>query len=109
MNTLKLTLNKKWFEMILSGEKTEEYREIKDHWKTRLTDQKKIWARPPHQWKFKTFDVVEFRNGYSKTAPMIRIECLGIILGNAKPEWSDNWEAMVFIIQLGEIIETKHI
>ena len=32
MNTLHLTLNKKWFDMILSGEKTEEYREIKPYW-----------------------------------------------------------------------------
>jgi hypothetical protein len=29
---LYLTLKKKWFDMILSGEKKEEYREIKEHW-----------------------------------------------------------------------------
>lgn len=32
MSTLKLTLKKKWFDMIASGEKKEEYREIKPYW-----------------------------------------------------------------------------
>jgi hypothetical protein len=36
---LKLTLNKKWFDMILSREKKEEYREVKWHWIKRLTNQ----------------------------------------------------------------------
>ena len=33
---LSLTLQKKWFDMILSKEKKEEYREVKDHWMTRI-------------------------------------------------------------------------
>lgn len=33
---LKLTINKEWFSRILSGEKTEEYREIKPYWVARL-------------------------------------------------------------------------
>ena len=32
MRVLHLTLKKKWFDMILSGEKKEEYREIKSYW-----------------------------------------------------------------------------
>ena len=31
MSTLHLTLKKQWFDMILSGEKTEEYRDIKPY------------------------------------------------------------------------------
>lgn len=34
---LTLTISKKWFDMILSGEKTEEYLEIKPYWIKRLT------------------------------------------------------------------------
>lgn len=34
--TLTLSLKKKWFDMIASGEKTEEYREIKPYWEKRL-------------------------------------------------------------------------
>lgn len=33
---LTLTVSKEWFDMILSGEKTEEYREIKPYWVARL-------------------------------------------------------------------------
>jgi len=32
MKTLHLNLKRKWFDMILSGDKDEEYREIKPHW-----------------------------------------------------------------------------
>lgn len=41
MKTLHLTLKKKWFDMTLSGEKTEEYREINMYWITRLLNCKK--------------------------------------------------------------------
>lgn len=35
---LTLTVSKQWFDMIASGEKAEEYREIKDYWIVRLYD-----------------------------------------------------------------------
>ena len=35
---LKLVVSKQWFDMIASGEKTEEYREIKGYWVRRLFD-----------------------------------------------------------------------
>lgn len=36
MNTLYLPLKKEWYNMIESGEKKEEYREINNYWKSRL-------------------------------------------------------------------------
>jgi hypothetical protein len=36
MRVLHLTLKKKWFDMIASGEKKEEYREDKEYWRRRL-------------------------------------------------------------------------
>ena len=35
---LTLTVSKQWFDMIVAGEKTEEYREIKGYWIVRLYD-----------------------------------------------------------------------
>lgn len=35
---LKLVLKKKWYDMIESGVKLEEYRDIKPHWTTRLVE-----------------------------------------------------------------------
>lgn len=93
---LHLTLKKKWFDMIASGEKKEEYRELKPYWFTRL------------KWKTQTiesFDVICFKNGYQKDALKLTVQCLGIEIGKAKPEWSDNWQGDVFIIKLGKIIE----
>ena len=83
--------------MIASGEKKEEYREIKEYWSDRLTNRSE-------SYEFREYDVVEFRNGYAKDAPKIKIECKGITIGKANPEWSDNWQGKVFIIKLGNII-----
>ena len=101
MKTLHLTLKKKWFDMILSGEKKEEYREVKDYWCNRLE-----WV-PSRE--IIIYHVIKFRNGYSKNAPELTIECLGIERGKAKPEWSDNWQGEVFVIKLGKIIEINNL
>lgn len=121
MSTLHLTLKKKWFEMILSGEKKEEYREIKPYWEKRFNPTYTDYAigNSPKSTIYNTFyirrdlggvvyDKVEFQNGYSKNAPKILIECKGILTGNAKADWSDNWQGCVFIIKLGNIIETAN-
>ncbi len=110
-NVLYLNLRKKWFDMILSGEKTEEYREIKDYWMTRLIDsvqrlikQEHFGDVPAKFIAFKEFDIIEFRNGYSKNAPRFQIECKGIEIGQTKYGWSDGWAGDVFVIKLGKII-----
>lgn len=110
MEILHLTLKKKWFDMIASGEKTEEYREVKPYWVNRLTwhefhgmnlEQLKRQGGIP----FKTiYQYVKFTNGYGKNAPTITLSLLSISIGNAKPEWSDNWEGDVFILELGAIL-----
>lgn len=53
-------------------------------------------------------DTVTFRRGYSKNAPEITVKFKGIITGRAKPEWSDNWQGVVFIIKLGDILCKKN-
>ena len=40
MKILKLTLKKQYFDQIISGEKLEEYREVKKHWISRLITNK---------------------------------------------------------------------
>ena len=84
--------------MILSGEKKEEYREVKKYWQNRLQ------INGYHRFEFRKFNSIKFTNGYSKNAPTFEIELLGIEIGKAKPEWSDNWQGDVFIIKLGNII-----
>ena len=50
MKTLCLPLKKEWYEMIESGVKTEEYREIKPYWVTRLA----------HCYKWCSLNVVNY-------------------------------------------------
>lgn len=135
MKTLKLTLKKKWFDMIASGEKNHEYREVKDFFVSRLF----YVIKPMDISGFRTkkildmfnfakgyrkgsvnainfllnegyikpikYDQVEFRNGYSKDSPILLIQYSDLYIGNAVPEWSDNWQGDLFIIELGKIIE----
>ena len=99
MKTLKLTLNKKWFGLVEKGIKTEEYREIKQYWFSRLTALKGT----PNEYKLcqildsygnidkalniYQFPFVEFTNGYSKSSPQITMECKGIEVGTGNVEW----------------------
>lgn len=98
---LRLTLKKKWFDMIAAGIKKEEYRECKPYWFNRLIE------GAPCEPKMKHFDYVEFRNGYKKYAPLLLVECNCITIGDAVPEWSDNWQGRCFVIRLGKIVLSR--
>jgi hypothetical protein len=110
---LHLTLKKKWFDMIASGEKKEEYREIKKYWIERLTwheyhtygHLELLHALVNKDALRRDFDAVEFKNGYRKDAPTLLVEFKGIKYAPARPEWiyNDNG-SWYFVIQLGEII-----
>ena len=106
---LHLTLKKYWFDMIKSGVKKEEYREIKDYWIKRFKD---MSLTPPFK-PFKQFSVIEFKNGYAKDAPTMRVEFKGIRIGKPKIEWcidaiefdQDNGSYEdCFIIELGSVL-----
>ena len=102
---LRLTLKKKWFDMIAAGIKKEEYREVKRYWIQRLCNEVEYETNYGN-WEgvFKKFTHVEFKNGYGKNAPTMLVEFKGIRIGEAKPEWSDNWKGDVFAISLGAVI-----
>jgi len=77
MKILHLTLHKKWFDEILAGTKKIEYREIKPYWTKRLFDDD---GSP------KKFDMIFFRNGYSKDCRKMQVQCLGIRKGKKEYE-----------------------
>jgi hypothetical protein len=92
---LYLTLKKQWFDLIKSGIKKEEYREIKQYWIKRLSN---------------TMDLryICFINGYGKNAPRIFVEFNGLRIGIGIKEWGAPDEN-VFIIELGLIVSDKEI
>lgn len=115
MKCLHLTLNRRWFDLIASGEKKEEYRELKEYWANRL-----IWDQ--FSWDFKNwqshiaaapdlffnhFDTIVFKNGYSKKSPIMEVEFNGIRIGKGQSKWGAP-DCDVFIISLGNILTLNY-
>lgn len=95
MKILHLTLKKKWFDLIASGEKKEEYREPKPYWSKRFIADGHIIL----------YDEIHFRNGYSKNAPWMRVEWDGLHLTYFSSLGEDK---RVYAIRLGKVLEIKN-
>ena len=78
---LTLPIKKKWFDMILSGEKKEEYREIKPYYTKRFQN---LWKGSLIGGDAER-DVL-FRNGYSKNSPSF-VAIVTLDTGKGKKEW----------------------
>lgn len=93
---LVLPIKKQWFDMIVSGQKKEEYREIKPYYKTRFYNAiKKELDKETFEQQVTAvilynntvmLDVI-FRNGYSKNSPQIKCKCIYKGRGQGKEEW----------------------
>lgn len=133
--TLHLTLKKKWFDMVVSGEKKEEYREIKPYWIDRFLqplfsngsmeadqhDQEEFYydvinyektAWQSHyemlkyfQHKVRDFDLVKFVNGYGPDKPACIIKLDQIVFGDGKTEWGAEDGKRYFCLMLGDVVE----
>ena len=120
MKILHLVLIGKWYDMIASGEKTEEYRALTPYWCNRLIEKygdywKEECATYPkdklskeyiNQWKeelkfegYTHYDIVCFHRGYTNTTMTFEYETLDVDKG--KEEWGAPKEP-VFIIKLGK-------
>ena len=104
---LTLSVKKEWFDKIVSGEKTEEYREIKPYWVARLFydrfgklspkmvkeladsvakygDTEHFEANNGIEVSFVPYTHVLFINGYRKDSPRIEKEIDSITIGKPK-------------------------
>lgn len=117
MKMLHLTLKKQWFDLIASGEKKEEYREIKPYWVIRLCNEHVgsiggdfMDKHKCISFSFKRFDLIRFKNGYNKTAPEMDVEFKGIRIGKPVSGLSEEGylDKDVFIIELGKILSIKN-
>lgn len=116
MKTLTLSLKKKWFDMIASGEKTEEYREISPYWQKRLLRcgyvcggncvlMGEIVCPICSHLKYKDFDTVVFTLGYPRKNDIsrrIEFKVSEISIAEGKPEWGAEPHKAYFVIKLGE-------
>ena len=109
---LHLNLKKKWFDMILSGEKKEEYRSFSSYWRHIFNDMFFTKGKG-HEIKVviknKLYNpkniIIRFSNGYKKDRPQFDIECKGISIGTGKSEWGAEKDENYFVLKLGKILK----
>lgn len=127
MKTLDLVLKRKWYDMIASGEKTEEYREIKPYWIRRLIEERdpdchryyeKVtrlradflsdralllqYYLETGEVRHKGFGNVTFHLGYSKDRLSMTFQIRDIVISRGKSEWGAELGEYYFTIKLGE-------
>lgn len=92
--TLHLNLIKKWYDMILSGDKKEEYRELSDYWKARFKTVQE-----------NNIKKVTFSNGYRKNRRQMVVEISYIRIGRGIEEWGAVPGKQYFVTVLGKVRE----
>lgn len=117
-----LPIKKKWFNMILSGEKKEEYREIKPYYTSRLANLFCINTTRSeyHSQNIKNFlqseyatknicKEIMFRNGYDKDSPSFIAKCT-LSVGTGKEEWGAEKGEKYFVLTIHDILsEGKNV
>lgn len=102
---LELVLKKKWFDMIASGEKKEECRDIKPYWWKRIfTSPMPIGNHLMDGFYNGRHSTVRFRLGYAKDAPTMVWKLGDVGVGNAKPEWAEGHMGRMIVLNLIERI-----
>ena len=101
---LTVHLSEPWYSMIVFGQKTEEYREIKPYWIKRLTTNCEVpydVAAETHcgEVLYRPYTHVFFINGYRKDSPRIEKEIESITIGKPqKGMYPDKWLDHEFFI-----------
>lgn len=120
MKTLDLVLKGKPYDLIESGEKKAEYREIKPYWCKRITglapvcpyslpssvERKRICQKtgsPCVSGYDIKYDKIRFRRGYTKRSMTYEITTMQA--GYGKEEWLAPKDEMVFILNIGNRVE----
>lgn len=116
---LTLPIKKKWFDMILSGKKKEEYRTINDYYETRfmnlfgaiLIEPTSIFGHAkyeilqgndvPEEIRKEPMQEIMFRNGYSKTSPSLIAKC-ALSVGTGKEEWGAEKDKEYFVLTIND-------
>lgn len=110
---LVLPIKKKWFDMIRSGEKTEEYREIKPYYDARFMNafgfilvggQMVYGEAVPEEIRVPWPVPILFRNGYSANSDSFVAKCT-IEFGKGKPKWGAEPGEMYYVLKIKEIVK----
>lgn len=110
---LTLPIKKKWFDMILSGEKKEEYREINPYYNERFQNLfGMVWIGDNFvscntigldECAKDNIQEICFRNGYSSKSSSFIAKC-GIEVGEGKPEWGAEPNKNYYVLLIHEVL-----
>lgn len=98
---LLLHIKKQWYDMILSGEKKEEYRAFSTYYQRRFEG---LGLYPIDNCE----QYILFRNGYSSGSPQFVARC-EIEIGEGKPEWGAKEGKMYYILKIKEILIPEEV
>ena len=100
---LVLPIKKKWFDMILCGEKKEEYRDLKPYYRSRF---KKIFDMDPYSVipSGRDKQKIKFRNGYGSNRPEFIALCT-LDIKTGKPEWGAEPNKEYYVLKVLEIYD----
>lgn len=97
MATLHLVLKTKLYDMIESGEKPEEYRQINKYWRKKIGK----YCFPSTN---KGYDTITFHRGYTDITMTFKINI--ITVGRGRTDWGAPENEDVYILHLGERLKT---
>lgn len=125
---LKFVLKRRWYDLLESGEKPEEYREITPYWIKRLFYNQVY--KPRHKFKINDGEAAFFAQvpsalaqaiesrllvpkagtavfylGYAKNRPQFARQILSITVGTGHPEWGATPGKEYLVIKVGEKIQ----
>ena len=101
---LNLTISRRWFDMIASGEKREEYRSADN----RQVKRAYLWAFNNCYWS-ELRTVAVFRNGYRMDSPALAVRMFGMTIRSGAqaehPEWGEpTGRGAHFVIMFDRVI-----
>lgn len=107
---LTLPIKRMWFDMIASGEKKEEYREIKEYYDSRLLNafgaicvgDEVLHNVLPEMDQIEWPVPIVFRNGYSAASRQIKAMCT-LSIGTGKLAWGAEPGKKYYILHIKEI------
>lgn len=94
---LTLPIKGKWYDMIRSGEKLEEYRANTPYYDARFA---RHLGKPVK---------VRFRNGYRADSPTMEVVIRPMFRKGAKPEWGGDPDKFCWVLEILNVIELERI
>ncbi len=100
---LHLNVRKKWFDMIASEVKKDEYREKKPYW-DRVFGNLAKGIKIKGSYYSPSRVIIRFSNGYAKDRDQMDVKLKSVRQGEGTPEWGAEPGVVYYVLKLGDVI-----